>query len=112
MNASAFLFTALSSIAAAAASIILRLDGMGVAKLAVPYGPYVVKFSALAIYGLGFLFFSLALKTTEVRLVYPLMVAMTVVQIVIFSALFERPPHMISLIGIAVILVGIFLALR
>ena len=85
---------------------------MGAAKLAMPYGHYVLKLTALAIYGIGFLCFSMALKTTEVRLVYPLMVAMTVVQIVVFSAFFERPPQMISMVGIALILVGIFLALR
>lgn len=106
----AFIFV--SSICAATASILLRLDGTGSFSWQFPLGSLLPKLAALGVYGIGFLFYALALKTTQVRIAYPIMVSMTVIGLFVWSAVFESAPDLRSALGIALILTGIFVTVR
>lgn len=112
MSLISLLFAFISSTCAAAASILLRLDGTGTFAWQVPFGAFLPKIAALAVYGVGFLFYALTLRTTEVRIAYPVMVSMTVIGLLAWSAVFESTPDLKALFGIALILSGIFLTVR
>ena len=112
MSPIAFLFALISSPCAATASVVLRLDGTGAFPIQLPYSNILLKVLALGAYGVGFLFYALALRVTEVRIAYPVMVSMTVVQLFIWSAIFESTPDIKGVLGIALILTGIFLTVR
>jgi len=112
MSPLALLFVLISSFCAATASVILRLDGTGAFPTQVPASAVIFKLAALGSYGIGFLLYAWALRETEVRVAYPVMVSFTVIQLFIWSAMFESTPDLKALIGTAFILTGIFLTVR
>lgn len=106
------LFVFISSVCAASASVLLRLDGTGALPNHFLFANIAFKIVALGAYGVGFLFYMLALAKTEVRIAYPVMVSMTVIQLFIWSAVMESTPDFKALVGIFFILTGIFLTVR
>jgi small multidrug resistance pump len=88
-----FLFVFLSGTCSALASLLLRFaarlpvgpdDLMLVAGLAAK--PLALRLAALGAYGAGFAFYALALKQLELSIAYPMMVAITLVEILLFDA--------------------------
>ena len=67
-------------------------------------------FLSILFYSLNFLFFYLALKTINISIAYPLLVALSVIMIIISSMFFFNEKIVIETIfGIAFILVGVYL---
>ncbi|BBV68049.1 hypothetical protein ACXNAL_19880 [Kluyvera ascorbata] len=67
------------------------------------------KTPALFFYGIGFVFYSMALKHSLVSKAYPLMVAFAVLQLLFFGFLFGEQISAKLIIGIVVILCGIII---
>ncbi len=68
---------------------------------------------SLACYGLGFMFYTVALSRLELSKAYPVSSAAAVVMIAAISLLFFREsPDASKLVGLALLIAGIFLVLR
>ena len=68
---------------------------------------------SLALYGMGFLFYTIALSKLELSKAYPVSSAAAVVLIAVVSTLFFKESlEIIKLVGLAFLICGIFLVLR
>ncbi|WP_235028706.1 ligand-binding protein SH3 [Caballeronia choica] len=104
----------LSGTCSALASILLRfagkLPGSGEALLfgmAAP--PLVYRVAAIAAYGAGFVLYALALRRLELSVAYPLMVAATILEIMVFGALSGEAMSMRTLAGAALLIASVVL---
>jgi small multidrug resistance pump len=68
-----------------------------------------LRMGALATYGAGFAFYALALKSVQVSVAYPLMVAVTVLEILIFGFVAGEAMSTRTIAGAALLLVSVFL---
>jgi small multidrug resistance pump len=71
--------------------------------------PTVLRVSALGAYGVGFLLYALALKRIELSIAYPVMVAVTVVELFLFSLWSGDPPSLKTMSGAALLVAGVWL---
>ncbi|CAB3727264.1 DMT family transporter [Paraburkholderia rhynchosiae] len=85
-----FCFLFLSGTCSALASILLRLAGQVVVSsdvlvLGMNGRPLLYRLGAIGAYGAGFAFYALALRRVQLSVAYPLMVAVTILEIVMFG---------------------------
>lgn len=104
----------ISGSCSALASILLRLasqyafaGGNLVALLTAR--PNLMRASALGAYGVGFLLYALALKRIELSVAYPVMVAVTVVELFLFSLWSGDGLSMKTVSGAALLVAGVWL---
>nr|WP_315475641.1 SMR family transporter [uncultured Undibacterium sp.] len=65
---------------------------------------------AVGAYGIGFVFYTLALKKLPMSLAYPVMTALTIVLVAIVGAfVLEEPLNWLKIVGILLIMSGAFL---
>lgn len=86
----------------AVASILLRIAG------AHDFSPLLMRCFAIASYGAGFVFYALALKRIPLTVAYPLMVAVSIICVAIFSAAVEHNVTGRQLVGATIILAGVW----
>jgi small multidrug resistance pump len=85
-----FVLLLLSSTCSAIASILLRLAGQKNSYgewliFGLAAHPLLYRLAAIGAYGTGFAFYALALKRMELSVAYPLMVAVTILEILLFG---------------------------
>jgi small multidrug resistance pump len=71
--------------------------------------PNVMRAAALGAYGVGFLMYALALKRVELSVAYPAMVAVTVVELFLFSLWSGDGLSMKTVSGAALLVAGVWL---
>ncbi|HXZ10321.1 MAG TPA: hypothetical protein VEI25_19900 [Paraburkholderia sp.] len=71
--------------------------------------PVLFRITALGAYGVGFLFYALALKRIELYVAYPVMVAVTVLELFAFNSWLGDLPSMRATSGAAFLIVGVWL---
>lgn len=104
----------LSGSCSALASILLRLAGRvpadnGVLLLSFATRPLLYRFGAICAYGAGFFLYAIALKRVELSIAYPLMVAVTILEITLFSVALGEGASLRTLTGVALLLVSVLL---
>jgi multidrug transporter EmrE-like cation transporter len=109
-----YLTLILSGTCSALASILLRfagkLPGSGEALLfGMAARPLVYRLAAIAAYGTGFVLYALALRRVELSIAYPLMVTVTILEIMVFGALFGEAMSMRTLAGAALLIASVVL---
>jgi len=83
-----FFFLFLSGTCSASASILLRIAARvdnDPSLFATGGRPLLYRLAAIAAYGAGFGLYALALKRVELSVAYPLMVAVTILEILVFG---------------------------
>ncbi|MFM0630528.1 ligand-binding protein SH3 [Paraburkholderia xenovorans] len=110
-----FFFLLLSGTFSAMASILLRVAG----KIVVVQGdvliagfasrPLLLRMAAIGAYGAGFLFYALALRRVELSVAYPLMVAVTILEILLFGFYSGEAVSLRTLAGAALLLASVLL---
>ncbi|WP_429256538.1 ligand-binding protein SH3 [Paraburkholderia sp. GAS334] len=68
-----------------------------------------LRVGALGAYGLGFIFYAIALKKIELSVAYPLMVGVTVFEIFVFGMMSNEALTLRTLTGAGFLLVGVVL---
>ncbi|WP_429345073.1 ligand-binding protein SH3 [Paraburkholderia sp. GAS42] len=68
-----------------------------------------LRVGALGAYGLGFIFYAIALKKIELSVAYPLMVGVTVFEIFVFGMVSNEALTLRTLTGAGFLLVGVVL---
>lgn len=109
-----YIMLILSGTCSALASILLRfagkLPGSGEALLfGMAARPLVYRVAAIAAYGAGFVLYALALRRLELSVGYPLMVAATILEIMVFGALSGEAMSMRTLAGAALLIASVVL---
>jgi multidrug transporter EmrE-like cation transporter len=104
----------LSGSCSALASILLRLAGKmpaenGVLLLSFATRPLLYRFGAICAYGAGFVLYAIALKRVELSIAYPLMVAVTILEITLFGVALGEGASLRTLTGVALLLVSVLL---
>ncbi|CAM4211746.1 hypothetical protein [Bordetella muralis] len=107
-----YLMLFLSSIASAAASVLLKLaaDMSGEdARILLLNGKTGLKAVALGCYGAGFVFYSISLKSIPLQTAYPIMVGATILLLFIYGLVLSQPLSSTSIMGAVFVCFGIFL---
>ena len=99
---------AVSGTCGAIASVLLRTVRGDVRPLAL-YGAYAF---AIVVYGCGFVLYAVALKRLPLTLAYPVMIAVTMVEIYLYGAIAGERIARGSAIGATLILLGAALVLH
>lgn len=110
----AFLLLVLSGTCSAFASILLRLAGQvtvasDVLVLGLAGRPALFRLVAIAAYGAGFAFYALALKRIELSVAYPLMVAVTILEILLFGLIAGEALSLRTVAGTMLLLASVLL---
>jgi len=74
--------------------------------------PWALRGGAVGAYGIGFVLYAIALRKVNLGVAYPLMVAVSILVVLAFTALHEhllRPPQAV---GALVILIGVWMVTR
>lgn len=108
------LYLFLSGTCSALASILLRLAGRVVVHsdiliLGVSGRPLLYRLAAIGAYGAGFAFYALALKRVELSVAYPLMVAVTILEILLFGVASGEAVSLRILLGAGLLVVSVLL---
>jgi small multidrug resistance pump len=110
-----FFFLLLSGTFSAVASILLRVAGQivvvqGDVLIAGLAGrPLFLRMAAMGAYGAGFLFYALALRRVELSVAYPLMVAVTMLEILLFGFVSGEAISLRTLAGAALLFASVLL---
>lgn len=108
-----YLLLFLSACMSALASVLIKLAGQyelpDFQIQAIVTRPVLLIAAALATYGLGFLFYALALKKLELSLAYPIMVAITILLIYGYGVCIGEQVTMQSMLGAALMVLSIAL---
>ena len=104
----------LSGSCSALASILLRLAGKlpadsGALLLSFATRPLLYRFGAICAYGAGFVLYAIALERVELSIAYPLMVAVTILEITLFGVALGEAASLRTLAGVALLVVSVFL---
>ncbi|HEY1996613.1 ligand-binding protein SH3 [Paraburkholderia sp.] len=104
----------LSGTCSATASVLLRIAGqstseLGSATLALFDRAMLLRVGALGAYGMGFIFYALALKKIPLSVAYPFMVCVTLLEIFIVGVCINEAPTLKTLLGAGFLLAGVFL---
>ncbi|KVD67004.1 small multidrug resistance protein [Burkholderia ubonensis] len=95
------------------ASVLLRIAAVqGAAADASALLPWVLRGAAIGAYGAGFVLYAFALRKANLSVAYPLMVAISILVVLGFTALHEHVLRPTQTVGALVILVGIWLVTR
>lgn len=95
------------------ASVLLRLAALrDAASSAGEWVPLLFRTAAMGSYGIGFVLYALALRKASLGLAYPLMVGVSILVVLAFTALHEQVLRPTQLAGAAVIFIGIWLVTR
>lgn len=104
----------LSGSFSALASVLLRLAG----KMPADHGAFILdfaarpllyRFGAVCAYGAGFVLYAVALRRIELSVAYPLMVAVTILEITLFGVALGEGTSLRTLSGVALLLVSVLL---
>lgn len=93
------------------ASILLRLAALEGGSAAVG-ASLILRGAAVGSYGVGFLLYAVALRKVNLGSAYPLMVAISILVVLAFTALHEQTLRPAQVAGALVILAGIWLVTR
>lgn len=107
-----YLTLMLSSIASAAASVFLKLAAdlsPDSARLFQFLGGTGLKVVAVGCYGIGFIFYSISLKSIQLQVAYPIMVGLTILLLFAYGFLMSQSVSSISVLGAALVCAGIFI---
>jgi small multidrug resistance pump len=109
-----FIFLLLSGTFSALASILLRLAGQVVLHsdgllFGISARPLLYRLAALGAYGAGFAFYALALKRIELTVAYPLMVAVTILEILVFGIVSGEAISLRTVAGAGLLLASVLL---
>ncbi|MBC8746227.1 small multidrug resistance pump [Paraburkholderia sp. WC7.3g] len=95
------------------ASVLLRLAALRAATPSVgEWVPLLLRVAAIGSYGVGFVLYALALRKASLGVAYPLMVAVSILVVLAFTALHEQMLKPTQLVGAVVILGGVWLVTR
>ncbi len=108
------LFLLLSGTFSAGASILLRIAGRSSEDfsrltLALIDRPMMLRAGALCAYAAGFICYAVALKKIELSIAYPLMVGVTIFEILVFSVFTNETVTIKTVAGAACLLTAMFL---
>ena len=110
-----FFFLLLSGTCSALASILLRVAGQVTAVqsdaliLGFAGRPLILRLAAIGAYGAGFAFYALALKRVELSVAYPLMVAVTILEILLFGFVSGEVISLRTVAGAVLLLASVLL---
>ena len=104
----------LSGTCSALASILLRIAGKGsvhggVLILGMEGRPLLYRLAAIGAYGAGIVLYAFALRRVELSIAYPLMVTVTILEILLFGVLVGEAMSLRTLAGAALLIVSIVL---
>jgi multidrug transporter EmrE-like cation transporter len=104
----------LSGTCSALASILLRLAGKmpadhGALLLSLATRPLLYRFGAICAYGAGFVLYAIALRRLELSIAYPLMVAVTILEITLVGVALGEAASLRTLTGVALLLLSVLL---
>ena len=102
----------ISGTCSAIASVLLRLAGQndqGPLAFLAALPPNFLRFGAIGAYGVGFLLYAVALKRIELSTAYPIMVAVTVLELFVFSVWSGDTLSLRTASGGALLIAGIYL---
>lgn len=94
------------------ASILLRLAALQTVSTLPSFTPLLLRSAAIGSYGIGFVLYALALRKATLGTAYPLMVAVSILVVLAFTALYEHVLKPTQAIGALVILIGVWLVTR
>ncbi|PXW27267.1 EamA family transporter [Paraburkholderia caballeronis] len=90
------------------ASVLLRVAAsQGTAEW-----PWAFRFGAIGAYGIGFVLYAIALRKANLSVAYPLMVAVSILVVLAFTALHEHLLQPPQVAGALIILVGVWMVTR
>ncbi|HDR8987582.1 TPA: small multidrug resistance protein [Burkholderia vietnamiensis] len=95
------------------ASILLRvaaLKGLILGESSIL--PWIARGAAVGAYGVGFLFYAIALRKTTLGVAYSTMVAISMLVVLSFTALHESLLRPMQVVGAVVILIGVWMVTR
>ncbi|MDN7931014.1 hypothetical protein [Burkholderia metallica] len=107
-----YLTLVLSSIASAAASVFLKLAAdlsPDSARFLQFLGGTGLKVVAIGCYGIGFIFYSISLKSIQLQVAYPVMVGLTILLLFAYGMMLSQSVSMASMLGAAFVCLGIFI---
>lgn len=109
-----FIILLLSGTCSALASILLRLAGKvsahsDVLVLGMGSRPLIYRLAAIGAYGAGFVLYALALRRVELSVAYPLMVSVTILEILLFGVASGEAISLRTVAGAALLLVSVLL---
>ncbi|MDR5732715.1 SMR family transporter [Caballeronia sp. LZ025] len=104
----------LSGTCSALASILLRLAGTlpsegGALLFGMQARPLIYRLGAIGAYGAGFVLYALALKRVELSVAYPLMVAVTILEIMLFGVVLGEAMSLRTLAGATLLIASVLL---
>lgn len=109
----AYILLIASGIMSALASVLLRIAGQmpeaAATTFALTSTPMLLRFGAIAAYGLGFILYALALRRIELSVAYPLMVGVAILAIFAYGLAGGDSVTLRSVIGAVLIFSGILL---
>lgn len=95
------------------AGVLLRLAALeSIAATATSLLPIALRGAAIGSYGIGFVLYAIALRRISLSTAYPLMVAISILVVLTFTALYEQALKPMQAVGSFVILIGIWLVTR
>ncbi len=95
------------------ASILLRMAALQDTALTTSaLLPLALRGMAVGFYGVGFVLYALALRKTNLSTAYPLMVAVSILVVLAFTALHEHTLRPTQTFGAAIILLGVWFVTR
>ncbi|MGF6599866.1 small multidrug resistance pump [Paraburkholderia sp. GAS448] len=96
------------------ASVLLRLAALRAATPSAggEWMPFLFRAGAMGSYGVGFVLYALALRKANLGVAYPLMVAVSILVVLAFTALHEQVLRPTQIVGAAVIFIGVWLVTR
>lgn len=107
-----YLTLLLSSIASAAASVLLKLaadlspDSARILQL---LGGVGLKIGAVGCYGIGFIFYSISLKWLQLQVAYPIMVGLTILLLFAYGFALAQSVSPMSVLGAIFVCIGVFI---
>jgi multidrug transporter EmrE-like cation transporter len=111
-----YLWCALAAVASALASYLIKTSNTSsfsntlLGEHAIDLSRWLYLACAVGAYGIGFVFYTLALKKLPMSLAYPVMTAMTIVLVAIVGTLaMEEPLGWVRIAGVLLIMSGAFL---
>ncbi|MBU9249738.1 hypothetical protein KTD14_09785 [Burkholderia multivorans] len=107
-----YLALVMSSVASAAASVFLKLAAdlsPDSARLLQALGGAGLKVVAVGCYGVGFIFYSMSLKSIQLQTAYPVMVGLTILLLFLYGFAVSYSISPTSLLGALFICAGIFI---
>jgi small multidrug resistance pump len=107
-----FFFLFLSGTFSASASILLRIAGRvdsDPSLFGISGKPLLCRLAAIAAYGAGFALYALALKRVDLSVAYPLMVAVTILEILVFGVAIGEAVSLRIVAGAVLLLISVLL---